>query len=74
MYPYLLHLPLLTVVGATGLAAAGQPTVRTLAFIAASVAFCVLASWKPVRLVTSPVVEPRSLFPPARDRKVSSAL
>jgi fucose 4-O-acetylase-like acetyltransferase len=73
MYPYLLHLPLLTVAGSTGLVAAGQPTVRTVAFIAASVVFCILASWKPVRLVTSPVVEPRSLFPPAHDRKVSSA-
>ncbi|MGF9663090.1 acyltransferase family protein [Arthrobacter crystallopoietes] len=72
MYPYLLHLPLLTVVGSTGLVDAGQPTLRTMAFMAASLAFCIVASSKPVRMVTAVVVEPRTLFPPA-PRTVSSA-
>jgi fucose 4-O-acetylase-like acetyltransferase len=75
MYPYLLHLPALTVVGVSGLVEAGHPTVRALLFVAASIAFCVLACWKPVRLATRVLIEPRSMFPQGRQTgKVSSTL
>ncbi|MFD1213872.1 hypothetical protein ACFQ36_17690, partial [Arthrobacter sp. GCM10027362] len=65
MYPYLLHLPLLTIVGASPLVELGPPTVRTLAFLAASVLFCALAASPPVRFLARPLVEPHS---PVQDR------
>jgi fucose 4-O-acetylase-like acetyltransferase len=61
MYPYLLHLPMLTIVGASALVQVGPPTLRTLAFLAASVAFCVLTVSRPVRFLTQIMVEPHNL-------------
>jgi fucose 4-O-acetylase-like acetyltransferase len=61
MYPYLLHLPMLTIVGASALVQLGPPTLRTLAFLAASVAFCVLTVSRPVRFLTQVLVEPHNL-------------
>ena len=74
MYPYLLHLPVLTVVGSTGLVDAGPPAARTLLFVAASLLFCIMTSWKPLRLLTAIVVEPRTLFPPSVPRQREDAV
>ncbi|MCG2622258.1 hypothetical protein LVY72_10035 [Arthrobacter sp. I2-34] len=62
MYPYLLHLPLLTIVGASSLVQLGQPTARTLVFLAASVLFCVAAVSRPVRFIAQVLVEPHNLI------------
>jgi len=61
MYPYLLHLPLLTTVGVTPLVLLGQPTIRTLVFLAAAVLFCAVAVSPPVRFVAQILVEPHNL-------------
>ncbi|MEV7648841.1 acyltransferase family protein [Arthrobacter sp. NPDC089319] len=62
MYPYLLHLPLLTVVGASSLLDAGSPTVRALLVIGAAVLFSALAVSRPVVLLIRPLVDPRGAW------------
>lgn len=62
MYPYLLHLQVLTLVGATAWKTMGQPTATTSLFILGAVAVCIFAELKPVRTVLSPLVEPKTLL------------
>lgn len=62
MYPYLLHLQVLTLVGATHLKAMGQPTVTTALFILGAITVCIFADLKPVRFILSPLVEPKTLL------------
>lgn len=62
MYPYLLHLQVLTLVSATHWKSMGQPTITTTIFILGSVAVCIFAEFKPVRTVLTPVVEPKKVF------------
>lgn len=66
MYPYLLHLQVLTLVGAAGWKTLGQPTLTTGLFILGAIALCVLAELKPVRALFAPLVEPRKMLPGAR--------
>lgn len=63
MYPYLLHLPLLTVVGATPFVDMGHPTLRTAVFVAVATILCIVTVWRPVRLLTRPLVEPLWFLP-----------
>ncbi|GAA4357982.1 acyltransferase family protein [Angustibacter luteus] len=60
MYPYLLHLPLLTVLAWSGLLGRPAPTIATLVGVLAAVAFCVVTVLPPVRFVAGPFVEPRT--------------
>lgn len=71
MYPYLLHLPMLTIVGASTLVEVGPPTLRTLVFLAASVAFCVLTVSRPVRFLTQILVEPHNLIQTAKRHRLA---
>lgn len=64
MYPYLLHLPLLTVVGATPLLDMGDPELRTAVFVAAATVFCIVTVWRPVPILARPFVEPLWFLPP----------
>jgi fucose 4-O-acetylase-like acetyltransferase len=66
MYPYLLHLPLLTVIGATPFEDMGHPTLRTAVFVAVATILCLVTVWRPVRFLTRPLVEPLWFLPPAR--------
>lgn len=68
MYPYLLHLPLLTFIGWTGWAREGQPHVTTVIAAAAAVAVAAIAVTPPVRLLAGPFVEPRAWFQRWTDR------
>lgn len=63
MYPYLLHLQVLTLVGATGWKVMGQPTLTTCLFVAGAIAVCLVAELRAVRKIFLPIVEPRKLFP-----------
>ncbi|NKX56492.1 acyltransferase family protein [Arthrobacter mobilis] len=73
MYPYLLHLPLLTVVDASPLVQSAGSPLHTALFMAASALFCVLAVWQPVVALARPLVDPRAawtaLRPAGRDRE-----
>jgi fucose 4-O-acetylase-like acetyltransferase len=62
MYPYLLHLPVLTVVGASALPAIGIPSVQTSLFVMSSVIFCILTVQRPVLVLTRTLVEPRNML------------
>lgn len=62
MYPYLLHLQVLTLVGATHWKTMGQPTVTTALFILGAIAVCIFAELKSVRTILSPLVEPKWLI------------
>lgn len=61
MYPYLLHLQVLTLVGATGWKALGEPTLTTCLFVLGAIVVCVIAELKVVRTVFLPLVEPQKL-------------
>lgn len=63
MYPYLLHLPLLTVIGATPFVDMGNPALRTAMFVTAATVLCIVSVWRPVRLLTRPFVEPLWFLP-----------
>jgi fucose 4-O-acetylase-like acetyltransferase len=71
MYPYLLHLPLLTVVGASALGSAVSPNVQTLFFVAFALIFCILTVQKPILGLTRALVEPRSMV---RTRAVTTRI
>lgn len=62
MYPYLLHLPLLTVVSALPLLQSDGGTGRTLLFIGAAALFCILTVSRPVVLLTRLLVDPRGTW------------
>lgn len=60
MFPYLIHLPLLTVLGWTGWPDDGRPAVTTVLFVLGAVAASALLVTPPVRLLAGPFVEPRT--------------
>lgn len=62
MYPYLLHLQILTLVAATDLESMGSPTLTTCTYIAGAVAVCCLVQLRPVRALFRPLVEPSAMF------------
>ncbi|MBM6621204.1 acyltransferase family protein [Micrococcaceae bacterium RIT802] len=62
MYPYLLHLQVLTLVGATEWKTLGQPTLTTCLFVLGAIVVCMVAELKAVRTIFLPLVEPRRLF------------
>ncbi|MFT4469763.1 acyltransferase family protein [Arthrobacter sulfonylureivorans] len=62
MCPYLLHLPLLTIVGATSLLDAGSPTARALVVIGSAVLFSASTVSRPIVLLTRPLVDPRGAW------------
>ncbi|WP_372699805.1 acyltransferase family protein [Arthrobacter sp. JSM 101049] len=66
MYPYLLHLQVLTLVGLTEWKTWGQPSVTTGLFILGALAVCVLSETRLVRTVFKPLVEPSALLPHRR--------
>jgi peptidoglycan/LPS O-acetylase OafA/YrhL len=59
MYPYLLHLPLLTVVGASMPDELGNATVWTLAFCAAAATFCAISVAPSAISLTQVLIEPK---------------
>jgi fucose 4-O-acetylase-like acetyltransferase len=59
MYPYLLHLPLLTVVGASMPEELGNATVWTLAFCAGAAVFCAISVAPPAVALTRILIEPK---------------
>ncbi|WP_417235179.1 acyltransferase family protein [Arthrobacter sp.] len=61
MYPYLLHLQVLTLVGATTWKTLGNPTLTTCLFVLGAIAVCLAAELKVVRTVFMPLVEPQKL-------------
>lgn len=62
MYPYLFHLPLLTVLVWTGWADTGPPLATTIAAIALGLVVSILMVSRPLRTLTGPFVEPRSVL------------
>ncbi len=60
MYPYLIHLPMLTVIGWTGWPRDGRPVTTTLAFVLAGVLTSALLVTVPVQWIAGPFVEPRT--------------
>lgn len=75
MYPYLLHLPVLTVVGVSPLVNIGGGLVGSLLFVSASVVFCIITTWKPVVTTTRFLVEPLWFWNPRlRNGRSSNAV
>lgn len=62
MYPYLLHLPLLTVVGATSARHLAAPTPNTAIYLGGALLLTVLSVTPPVRALLRPLVEPGTLL------------
>ncbi len=62
MFPYLIHLPLLTVLGWTGWPRLGPPTVTAVVAVVAAVVAAAVLVTPPVRLLAGPFVEPRTWF------------
>lgn len=68
MYPYLLHLPVLTVVGATVATDIFAPIAQTALFVLVAFIFCTVTVSKPVTTITAPSIEPRRMFLRVTDR------
>lgn len=60
MFPYLIHLPLLTVLRWTGWPGEGAPTVAATVAVLAALTMTVLLVTPPVRFLAGPFVEPRT--------------
>jgi fucose 4-O-acetylase-like acetyltransferase len=63
MYPYLLHLPVLTVVGTAAATDIFVPSAQTALFVAAAFVFCIVTVSRLITTLTTPLVEPRRLLP-----------
>lgn len=61
MYPYLLHLPLITVLAWTGWLQGGQPITAAIAAIGLGVVVSIVTVTPPVRYLTMAFVDPRSI-------------
>lgn len=59
MYPYLLHLPVLTLVGTTVSNNLFAPSVQTVIFILAAFVFCTITVTKPITTLATPLIEPK---------------
>jgi peptidoglycan/LPS O-acetylase OafA/YrhL len=62
MFPYLIHLPLLTVLTWTGWPGQGPPTLTAVAAVVAAVVAAALLVTPPIRFLAGPLVEPRNWF------------
>ncbi|AUI52702.1 acyltransferase family protein [Arthrobacter crystallopoietes] len=63
MYPYLLHLPVLTVVGATAATDTLAPIAQTTLFVVVAFVFCIVTVSKLITTIATPFVEPRKALP-----------
>ncbi|NMR31276.1 hypothetical protein HGO92_16515 [Arthrobacter sp. SF27] len=59
MYPYLLHLPILTLVGATAVSETFAPSFQTALFVIAAFVFCTVTVAKSITKLAAPLIEPR---------------
>jgi fucose 4-O-acetylase-like acetyltransferase len=73
MYPYLLHLPILTVVGASTLPEVGVPSIQTFLFVLGATIFCTMAVSKPVISISRFLVDPKYLMNRVGWAKTASA-
>jgi fucose 4-O-acetylase-like acetyltransferase len=60
MFPYLIHLPLLTVLTWTGWPQQGRPLVTAVVAVVAAVVAALILVTPPVRMLAGPIVEPRT--------------
>jgi fucose 4-O-acetylase-like acetyltransferase len=62
MYPYLLHLPVITVIGSTAATDIFAPSAQTALYVAGAFVFCILAVSRLVTTLATPLVEPRRIL------------
>ena len=62
MFPYLIHLPLLTVLTWTGWPGRGAPTATAVAAVLAAVVAAAVLVTPPVRFLAGPFVEPKTWY------------